>query len=690
MALDNEDSIYDYVLLGWLIFVTGILATTFILVVHKRPTFASLRYKQPYYLYGNIVFGVIAIWASFISNDHFSALDPVRRLNCGLWSYWISHVFGLNMWFTLIMLRFVDKMFIFHRALSSLRQQTKTIVKISVFFMLVTFPVMLASHVSFFQLSYYSEEAHSCTSTLAVKLLLIAWYATCYVAMSFTFLYLERDIHNIYFSEYLSMNHIVGVAQYVFLTNICVNLFGVVQYDYGRFIYTFNISFLFLFTTLRLCGYSLYKALTNDVEYNETIIKNFIAYDLKYLSLRELIPCATLMDGYVEFVRQRYSNNNNNGKIANQSQLFNFENLIACLRKIARVDSSRNPLKKKQSIINKFFVPGCIFNLYMDDERRHEVVKTNDLRLGRKYILEKLDNDFYGVEYLRILNSDDMLNELAPYIKARLGKQGFKTRASGASRTKKNDIEKGYVTGSQTLVATTALGASKKKKESATMDNSPLPSAYETNSHHRGGGDDDDTETLELSVIDIHSKNTRNRDLHKAMHITDDMVADLNTSHRNTTVALHTNEDDDEEADIVSVTDSEEMNPYEESEYDDEDLAPPYNIAIRDTNKNLIISTGPQTSNSNDTQTRDGADDEDDSYDERQRISFLTGQAKRAFAKTVRDKKKTKSNNARSTPTTTATSTSMRLKKLGDHVKGALGTLRTKITASRQPIIEHI
>lgn len=406
MALDNNNSTLDFVVFGWLVLVSITFMIVLLIIAYKRHKYQALRYKQPMYLYALCVFGIVASWSVFIANDHISILNPIRAWSCSLWSYWLSHVFGINMWFTIMIVRLFDKMFIFHKRLSILSDNKKFALKLILSVTTIIVPLEIAVNVSIFGLSEFDDRYfNSCESELEAKLALIAWYGFCYIIFNILFLILERDIHNIYFNEYLTLNHIVAIAQYVFVTNIVLNLTGAIHYTTGRFFYTFNISFLFLFTILRICGYSIYKALINDTQYDENTVTNYVAYYIRYNTLFEMATCHSLYEKYVEYayVLLKMEQEDPDKK---KKRLFEFDNLRECINEISALQYSAKKERKTNKILTDYFSKNAIYILGLDDKERSTVAVGGNFYLARFFIMNRLETYFYGKSFLQIVNED--------------------------------------------------------------------------------------------------------------------------------------------------------------------------------------------------------------------------------------------------------------------------------------------
>lgn len=423
MALDDPDSPWDAAIFVWLIFSTFLMGAIFFILILKRRTYAMIRYRNPGFLYGLVFFGILASWSAFVSNDHLSILDPLRSsIDCSFWSYWMSQTFGVNMWIVIMFQNLIDKTFIFNKRFFWLNYLQKTTIRVVSTGFLMVVPIILSANVTFQKLSKFSVETHSCESEMIVKLVLIVWYILCFFAFNMTFLSLESQIGDVNFSEYILYNHITGLAQYVFVTNICINLFGVVHYSYGRFLYTFNINLLFLITVLRICGYSIYKILINDTTYYVYESMRFISYDKIYLHIREIAHCQPLMELYYLYVTKRieqeYSiprpkgSSAQNVELNNDGKRFNlqFTNLSRCFTKIKqmferKVSSNRVLLNKKSSIIAGFFKDESPFKLCFQNEELRKIETSWDFQKASKMILDKMNDSFYGTDFCKNLAS---------------------------------------------------------------------------------------------------------------------------------------------------------------------------------------------------------------------------------------------------------------------------------------------
>lgn len=405
-------SVWDLIVLVCLCINTVLLSVIFIVILCKKQTVAPLRFKQPFYVYGLIVFGITTPWAIFVSNDHLDALDGLQAYDCALWSYWLSHVFGINMWFVFMTMRLLDKLFIFHKPLSSWSSARKLITRATVFLTLTLPLVLLAANVSWAHWSQFDSDLRTCVSVhVETKLALVVWYCLCFVTFNVLFRYVESDIHNAYFVDYMTLNDTSFVAQYVFVANILINLFGVVHQMYGRTLYTLNIVLLFTFTILRLTGKSVWLVFYNLVRCwrksdslasspattTTTMPIKTMMYDIQFVSLAELEMSSDLMDGYFDFAHRKTNDP------LRRRQL---EYIINCLRDIAQLSRSYTPIFDQHTIIKQYFSLGCMFDVALPTHQRMKVLSTCDVRLARLYLLDFLQKHFFGTQYLALVNGD--------------------------------------------------------------------------------------------------------------------------------------------------------------------------------------------------------------------------------------------------------------------------------------------
>lgn len=63
---------WDYALCALLIVYSLISAMTLMLLEKYRRSHKSFPYRQPFHLYGLMVFGLIGSWASFVANNQMN------------------------------------------------------------------------------------------------------------------------------------------------------------------------------------------------------------------------------------------------------------------------------------------------------------------------------------------------------------------------------------------------------------------------------------------------------------------------------------------------------------------------------------------------------------------------------------------------------------------------------------------
>jgi hypothetical protein len=101
-------------------------------------------------------------------------------------------------------------------------------------------------------------------------------------------LLLRRKHKDTYVTEIRALYDIIIIFVVVFILNIPINIFGLLQYRPGRFIYTCDIAFVHFFFHFRLIGYRLIKAVTDDQDYRAMVLKSTEIDDLDITSIKSL------------------------------------------------------------------------------------------------------------------------------------------------------------------------------------------------------------------------------------------------------------------------------------------------------------------------------------------------------------------------------------------------------------------
>ena len=184
---------WDYGLFGVLIVYSVVSVITLVLLEKYRRWHKSFPYRQPFHLYGLIVFGLIGSWASFVSNDSLDAFATMMNesWSCSLWNYWLFHVLGINMWIVFMYLRMFDRFMIFSHRLRRLSPVRKDIARLSIIFLMSSIPIVVSANVTWGKsnatiryshclllgnMSTYSETDYTCESPLLARLILMGWY----------------------------------------------------------------------------------------------------------------------------------------------------------------------------------------------------------------------------------------------------------------------------------------------------------------------------------------------------------------------------------------------------------------------------------------------------------------------------------------------------------------------------------
>ena len=401
----------DYGVLGWLIVYSAGSVGIVAMLERLRKTHAVVRYKQPFHLYGMALFGVVGSWAAFIANDHLIEFTKVTNTlgDCSLWSYWMQHVLGITMWMAFVIERVLNRIFVFHPRWSVLHEERKIVARISVFFLVVSGPVIISSLVSYGGLSAFSSAYNSCQSPIEARLALMVWYIVWLIVFRASFLAIQEQMLALQYSEYMSLTDIWAMSVYVFSCNVCINLFGVDHLVYGRVWYTTNISVLFCFTLLRICGSSLWDVAFKRSS-NQTSLARELALDHQHLSMADFsFQMMTFYFNYAEVYMKQHVRYD-----LLQERLTKLGHLMDCYSQInlMRTGLAKDIKKKSESIVAQFFADSPVYYLDLPDAHRAVILKTFaenggrlDINVTLGYLYQKLCTpEFYGQRFLNLIN----------------------------------------------------------------------------------------------------------------------------------------------------------------------------------------------------------------------------------------------------------------------------------------------
>jgi hypothetical protein len=257
----------DYITLGWLcFFFLQMIVLSILLLVFRKHILLSTKNIST--LLALAFAGIIHSSSSFISNEQLEDLRFLNYLDCSLWVFIGQYLFGLNIWFLCIFYRIITYGFIFEtRWEMSTMNKRKWKILIG---LLLSIPILtLCITGTYMQGSMLDPELNSCNLQVIWRIFIICWILLELIGLFIVAMFLLRKISNKFFNETDAIKQIVIVGMCILVINGLLSFGEWVSFPWGRSLYTFLVSLLYIFSFYRLIGYSLFKVIRKDVNYTD-------------------------------------------------------------------------------------------------------------------------------------------------------------------------------------------------------------------------------------------------------------------------------------------------------------------------------------------------------------------------------------------------------------------------------------
>jgi len=382
----------DWVIFIWCLFVSIAQTISVIIYYVKRRNYAPLRTKNFQYLYFCYVFGLIMIWSTFVSNSHFDEWNrDFKGKSCVFWTWWMQYLFGFAFWYLFIVQHIIGIAF------KHIDYKKRLLIRFIIFLFTIACPLTICIAITNDgeAASYFDSYLNTCNSILVWKITLIVWIGLCIILIiALTFL-LHRNTVSTLSNEYQSLKWIIFVAFVIFIINIPINIFGILQFRWGRCIYTFGIAFLHFYIHFKLIGYRLVKALKNDEEYKHAILLDNTEVDqIDINTIVDLEQNKKLMEGFILYLKNldtstqfsvKNGNNNNNAskeyvELANvhrNQKALNYANAYEQIVRILDLQEEKMKLELKK---------------YNDDSSQYPLRSQINFALNDLYVRHIADN----------------------------------------------------------------------------------------------------------------------------------------------------------------------------------------------------------------------------------------------------------------------------------------------------------
>lgn len=269
----------DWLVLAFVVISICVISVLCVLVVYYgiiKPK-QVLRIRDPWMIVVMCVGASIQIASAFVSNGHLMSYDWFRTLmnfHCPLFDYWLQYDIGFGLWYYAMQARMLAWLFIFgakSKGIDKTYKRRMAKVAVAIFFQIWITSICLAVELG--NASQVDETMGWCMSMWIYKANLIMWLVTCCVVMwgiMFTLRYRTEKRVMAYSETFQSLL----IWTIFFVPMMLVNVSGVLNYWWGRDIFTCGTAFMHLFALIRLTGYPISKILFMD--YNDDF--EFIQY----------------------------------------------------------------------------------------------------------------------------------------------------------------------------------------------------------------------------------------------------------------------------------------------------------------------------------------------------------------------------------------------------------------------------
>lgn len=304
-SIDMEQStIYDQLAIGCIVFVSLFLLIYMFLILYYKNKYMPIRAKNIKNTIFMLLFSLVHVWATFISNDHFFWTHNIRILNCELWSFWFQYALGCGPWFLFIIYRTLTCCFIYSNSLRKIKK--KSWIYYILFILIEGSIISICLLVTLFKGSHYDEEMTECKTYLAWKISIMGWIVLCLSVFIFFLILSKKSIGNKYFNEYSQMRDIAVVTITIIAFNAYLNFAGILSSSIGRTVFTSLISLMHLFVASRILLNRLLMALLNSKKYLEAFVKSYGIYDVQIEDVQEILTNEKVMMDFLEFCSTHY------------------------------------------------------------------------------------------------------------------------------------------------------------------------------------------------------------------------------------------------------------------------------------------------------------------------------------------------------------------------------------------------
>src|SRR3972149_5994195 len=247
-TLNNDNpvqptSIFDYEILS-IIILTSALFFIIILLLLIRRKYGPLRAKNVPKLAFSLIFGVIHIWGTFVSHDHFKKTRELQMNSCVLWNFWVQYFLGFNMWYVIFIMRQEDYIWVFWGSVNKVSKKQNMYIQVAMCLLLITPLAIIFGMITVFNGIVWNSTTDRCETVTEWKFIVLGWIILCIILMIILNLINKHEITQQFYTEYTPINSIVKLSIGIIFMNRIITLFGFLQYVFVIVIATFLIIYI--------------------------------------------------------------------------------------------------------------------------------------------------------------------------------------------------------------------------------------------------------------------------------------------------------------------------------------------------------------------------------------------------------------------------------------------------------------
>jgi hypothetical protein len=323
----------------WLLcFYTLAIFALFLLLQFLRKRYLPLKAKSVNKMCVSLFCSLFHVWGLFIANEQSLEAKKISIEHCTLWNFWFPYFIGLNSWFI-----FMDERILYYILLTKEWSfQNKYIPYIKIILVIIVgtpiFVICILNEI--FPHTFVDPTTNSCTSSVVIKLCILAWVLEEILIMYVLIRVLKNCMLLNHFNDYQYIRDALFIGFFLLLGFIYISFSGLENTSDGRTLQECFLVILYLFCFLRILGYDIWKALTNDrkylYEYQNNLDPDYIL--IKVENFSSILNNPKLLRDFLAYIRKSHVFSFNVSKHRNDESIMLY-NANDYLFFISRLDS---------------------------------------------------------------------------------------------------------------------------------------------------------------------------------------------------------------------------------------------------------------------------------------------------------------------------------------------------------------